>query len=96
MCQWPLLMDRKMRCLLLKPDPLSCNRMSRNDRSTHYVTKIGNKLGSVSVADCLAQPLMVSGGYTVQGRPMVVRDFDADTTAEEGTRVLILGGIHGD
>ena len=58
--------------------------------------EIGNKLGSVSVADCLAQPLMVSGGYTVQGRPMVVRDFDADTTAEEGTRVLILGGIHGD
>lgn len=59
--------------------------------------EIGNKLGSVSVEDCLAQPLTFAGGYTVQSRPLVVRDFHGEKTAEKKPpRVLILGGIHGD
>jgi len=62
--------------------------------------EIGNKLGSVSVEDCLAQPLTFAGGYTVQSRPMVVRDFHFDKKAgdkaDKEKRILILGGIHGD
>lgn len=58
--------------------------------------EIGNKLGSVTVEDCLAQQLIFGGGYTVQSRPMVVRDFLAETDREKPIKVLILGGIHGD
>ena len=58
--------------------------------------EIGNKLGSVSVDDCLAQPLTFAGGYTVQSRPMVVRDFHTESRLDKETRILILGGIHGD
>lgn len=62
--------------------------------------EIGNKLGSVSVEDCLTQPLAFGGAYTVQSRPIVVRDFfrenDAEGDKEKPTRILILGGIHGD
>lgn len=58
--------------------------------------EIGNKLGSVSVEDCLAQQLIFGGGYTVQSRPMVVRDFHAAEKIEKPIRVLIMGGIHGD
>ena len=64
--------------------------------------EIGNKLGSVSVEDCLAQPLRVTSGYTVQSRPIVVRDFipaetnDSPQDTRKKTRILIMGGIHGD
>jgi murein peptide amidase A len=56
--------------------------------------EIGNKLGSVSVDDCLTQPLAFAGSYTLQSRPMVVREFNTDE--QERPRILILGGIHGD
>lgn len=62
--------------------------------------EIGNKLGSVSIEDCLAQPLTFADAYTVQSRPMVVRDFLPERReGQEGNdkpRILILGGIHGD
>lgn len=58
--------------------------------------EIGNKLGSVSVADCLAQNLVFGGAFTVQSRPIVVRDFLPEVDASEKPRILIMGGIHGD
>lgn len=58
--------------------------------------EIGNKLGSVSVEDCLAQPLAFGGAYTVQSRPMVVRDFLPADEDVKNTRIFIMGGIHGD
>lgn len=60
--------------------------------------EIGNKLGSVSVEDCLAQPLKFGGAFSVQSRPIVIRDFYPDDQSEnaEIPRILIMGGIHGD
>ncbi len=58
--------------------------------------EIGNKLGSVSVADCLAQNLVFGGAFNVQSRPIVVRDFLPEVDASEKPRILIMGGIHGD
>ncbi|MDG1851800.1 MAG: M14 family zinc carboxypeptidase [Gammaproteobacteria bacterium] len=58
--------------------------------------EIGNKLGSVSVADCLAQNLVFGGAFTVQSWPIVVRDFLPEVDASEKPRILIMGGIHGD
>ncbi len=58
--------------------------------------EIGNKLGSVSVADCLAQNLIFGGAFTVQSRPIVIKDFLPDGDAAEKPRILIMGGIHGD
>lgn len=59
-------------------------------------TEIGNKLGSVSVADCLAQNLVFGGAFTVQSRPIVIKDFLPEGDASEKPRILIMGGIHGD
>lgn len=56
--------------------------------------QIGNKLGSVSVEDCMQQHFVFGGGFSVNQRPLVIKDYqpaDAD-----GFRVLIMGGIHGD
>ena len=58
--------------------------------------EIGNKLGSASVADCLAQNLVFGGAFTVQSRPIVVKDFLPERDASQKPRILIMGGIHGD
>lgn len=58
--------------------------------------EIGNKLGSVSVDDCLAQGFVSSGGRSVLGRPLAVKDYPALEDREPLGRVLLLGGIHGD
>lgn len=60
-------------------------------------TQIGNKLGSVSVEDCLQQSFRFGGGFSVNRRPLVIKDLPpATANAGDHFRVLLLGGIHGD
>lgn len=77
-------------------DPLRVQTEAEIQSVKALCQEIGNKLGSVSVADCLAQPLKFAGAYTVQSRPMVVRDFMPDDAGTRKTRIFIMGGIHGD
>lgn len=58
--------------------------------------EIGEKLGSVSIEDCLIQKLEFAGGYSVNERPLARRDFMPRAASAGKTRVLIMGGIHGD
>ena len=58
--------------------------------------EIGNKLGSVSVEDCMQQQLEFAGAYSVNARPLTQRDFEPRNSLNEKSRVLIMGGIHGD
>lgn len=56
--------------------------------------QIGNKLGSVSVEDCAQQDFVFGGGFSVNQRPLVIKDYRPANA--DGFRVLIMGGIHGD
>jgi protein MpaA len=56
--------------------------------------QIGAKLGSVSVDDCLGQGFTFGGGFSVNKRPLVIKDYQP--AQDNGFRVLIMGGIHGD
>jgi len=58
--------------------------------------EIGRKLGSVSVEDCLTQELEFAGAYSVNARPLAMRDFHPRSESDANTKVLIMGGIHGD
>ena len=57
--------------------------------------QIGNKLTSVSVRDCLRAELKPAGAQSVNGEPILVRDFPPRNGAARA-RVLLVGGIHGD
>ena len=39
--------------------------------------RIGNKLGSVSVADCLAIGLTLTDGITFEGAPILIKEYTA-------------------
>ncbi len=59
--------------------------------------KIGNKLSSVSVDDCLRHDFN-TGGETTGGHQLLYKDFKHNAGDEKvaAGRVLLVGGIHGD
>lgn len=60
-------------------------------------SEIGNKLGSVSVNDCLEQNLALSNGWSVAGRPLAIKRYAApEHELLASGRILVIGGIHGD
>ena len=59
-------------------------------------TRIGNKLGSVSVNECLKVNLLPSGGISNLDADILIKEFPPLETRKPLGRVLLLGGIHGD
>jgi protein MpaA len=60
-------------------------------------TRIGNKLGSVSVKTCLDAGLEATGGWSESGTAIGVREYPPMLERKQPKgRVLLLGGIHGD
>ena len=58
--------------------------------------EIGNKLGSVSIADCLQQKLVASGATSVEGRALAFKIYPPLKPRKPLGKVLLMGGIHGD
>jgi protein MpaA len=58
--------------------------------------QIGNKLGSVSVEDCLQQSFRFGGGFSINQRPLIIKELPPVSDRDDHFRVLLLGGIHGD
>lgn len=57
---------------------------------------IGGRLQSVGVETCLKAGLRPSGGQSVNGLPILWRDFAPTTRKNTPRRILLIGGIHGD
>jgi len=57
---------------------------------------IGNKLGSVSTADCLQAGMQLTGAWSVQGQPILIKEYPPLESRQPQARILMLGGIHGD
>ncbi|SVB51217.1 uncharacterized protein METZ01_LOCUS204071, partial [marine metagenome] len=58
--------------------------------------RIGNKLGSVSVEDCLAIGLSVTDGESFEEAPILIKEYPPLKKREPLGKVLLIGGIHGD
>jgi murein peptide amidase A len=57
---------------------------------------IGDKLSSVDTAECLDQLFRFGGGYSVNQKPLIFKDYTPERAVDKAFRVLIMGGIHGD
>ncbi len=57
---------------------------------------IGDKLGSVSNTDCLAHRLTASSGFSINGIPILIKEYPPLPNRKTQARILLLGGIHGD
>ncbi len=81
------------------PAPTRVRQIMSNEQShgvDYLCQEIGNKLGSVSVQDCRDRQLNHGGAVSVKERPLVIRDYNHQNSVEEPSRILIMGGIHGD
>lgn len=58
--------------------------------------RIGAKLGSVSVEDCLNSGARPTGGTSVSGTPLLVKEYPPIEGVPHLGRILLVGGIHGD
>lgn len=56
---------------------------------------IDKKLGSVTLDECLTAELKHSGSLSTEQKPLVFRDFLIGSP-ENKTRIMLIGGIHGD
>jgi murein peptide amidase A len=59
-------------------------------------TRIGNKLGSVNVQDCLDINLTASDGRSINNAPILLKEYPPLERRSPLGKVLLLGGIHGD
>lgn len=57
---------------------------------------VGTRLQSVGVQQCLNSGLHLSDGISVNGLPLVVRDYLPTAHRAFPRRILLIGGIHGD
>ncbi len=57
---------------------------------------IAKKLGSVSLAHCRNRNLQASGAYSVQGLPLLIKEYPPLPPRIPKARVLVIGGVHGD
>lgn len=70
---------------------------SKNSTAVKSLCKeIGNRLGSVSVADCLAQKFSEAEVVSVEGRAIVYQRYLPLAEKVPKGKVLLVGGIHGD
>ena len=58
--------------------------------------RIGNKLTSVSVHECLERQLQETHAYTALGNPILYKEYPPLANRKPRARVLLIGGVHGD
>ncbi|NNE37947.1 MAG: hypothetical protein HKN08_06540, partial [Gammaproteobacteria bacterium] len=59
-------------------------------------TRIGSKLGSVSINDCLELNLKVTGSFSNNEAPLLYKEYPPLPSRAPLARVLLMGGVHGD
>ncbi|NWF39668.1 murein peptide amidase A [Mariprofundus sp. NF] len=85
--------------LLLFPEALvaaDANSVEKPSAIEKECKRIGNKLGSVSIRDCLNHNLQESGAQSVTGQAIMLKEYPPLASREPKARILLIGGTHGD
>ncbi len=78
-------------------DEIELGRPSTNgDGVSSTCRRIGNKLASISVEECMDVELEPSRGVAVSGTPILIKEYPPLPSRQPRGRVLLIGGIHGD
>jgi len=85
-------------CFILTPAiSLADNRNTGDtDAIKDLCERIGSKLSSVSARECLSLDLQPSGHFSVNNKPIGIREYPPLQARQPLGRVLFVSGIHGD
>ncbi|EPJ51138.1 MAG: peptidase M14, carboxypeptidase A [Osedax symbiont Rs2] len=76
---------------------LSANSVAADSDSVDELCKkIGKKLSSVSVSECLKLNFNKPRFYSVNGLPLLEKHYFANSSKVYAPKILFIGGIHGD
>ncbi len=64
--------------------------------SDQFCSKVSNRLASVSMSSCKSAKLEYSGCHSIDGIPLMVREFPPMPRRQPLGRILLIGGTHGD
>lgn len=67
-----------------------------DDLMNEQCTRIGNKLGSVNIKDCLDINLTATEGRSVNKQALLLKEYPPLPRRSPLGKVLLIGGIHGD
>lgn len=81
---------------LLLAAPAGAAPVTEHDIVARECTRIGAKLGSVGSKECLQRDLKLSGGISVRGTPILIKEYPPLQSRKPLGRVLLIGGFHGD
>lgn len=70
--------------------------VSKTEKLQATCTKISQKLGQVSMQECLSAGLQFSEGWSVKGVPLLVKEYPPKPKQAPQARILLIGGTHGD
>nr|VFJ46971.1 MAG: Zinc carboxypeptidase [Candidatus Kentron sp. FW]VFJ56185.1 MAG: Zinc carboxypeptidase [Candidatus Kentron sp. FW] len=76
--------------------PLSAPPIDDIPTTAQMCERIGRKLDSVDIEECLAQKLLPTDGLSVWRQPILGKEYPPLAPRRPRARVLLFGGIHGD
>lgn len=82
--------------LLLLTSVCRADPVTMGDLVARECRRIGTKLGSVGYQECMARDLKPSGGISVKGTPILMKEYPPIKGRHPLGRVLLIGGFHGD
>jgi len=82
--------------LLIFLFPLVLNADTNNHIVKNQCEKIGNKLGSVSIQECMDMKFSTTEGQSVKGDPILIKEYPPLENRLPLGKVLLIGGTHGD
>lgn len=65
-------------------------------KAMDWCTQLAARLPKVTAGDCRNSQLTPTGSRSLNGFPILSKDFGADPKFKEPIKILLLGGIHGD
>jgi len=70
--------------------------MSAESPAEHECSRIAKKLSSISLRECLDLELQISNGVSINGAPILIKEYPPLKNRKPLGRILLVGGIHGD
>ncbi len=79
-----------------RSDVAASSRDGRIPQQQKFCRKLDERLSSISLEDCLASPLALTGHASSEGQPILRTRFDRVDGIKPTGRVMLIGGVHGD
>lgn len=79
-----------------RPQQVAPKKDGRSSEQTRFCQKIDRRLSSITMQDCMASPLDLTGHQSSRGEPIFRSRFESLGGVTPTGRVLLIGGVHGD